>query len=49
MQSFWTEARGLKDIAKLEQMQDQTQVMLLQQVKTQNPTNPIRFVNAEKM
>lgn len=24
-------------------MQDQTQLMLLQQVKSQNPTNPIRF------
>ena len=38
-----TEARGLNDVNKIEQMQDQTQLMLLQQVKNQNPSNPIRY------
>nr|XP_027205849.1 nuclear receptor subfamily 2 group C member 1-like [Dermatophagoides pteronyssinus] len=52
---FKPEARGLKDVTKIEQMQDQLQSMLLQQqqqqqqMKNQNPdtitttTNPIRF------
>ena len=53
MMIIMIEARGLKDVTKIEQMQDQLQSMLLQQqqqqqqMKNQNPdttttTNPIR-------
>ncbi|RWS02605.1 photoreceptor-specific nuclear receptor-like protein [Dinothrombium tinctorium] len=40
---FKPEARGLKDVNRIESMQDQAQLMLLQHVKTHNPTNPTRF------
>ncbi|RWS26356.1 photoreceptor-specific nuclear receptor-like protein, partial [Leptotrombidium deliense] len=40
---FKPEARGLKDSNRIENMQDQAQLMLLQHVKTHSPTNPTRF------
>ncbi|CAG2176632.1 unnamed protein product, partial [Oppiella nova] len=40
---FKPEARGLKDVNRIEHMQDQAQLMLLQHVKAHNPTNPTRF------
>ncbi|CAG2100847.1 unnamed protein product [Medioppia subpectinata] len=39
---FKPEGRGLKDINRIEHMQDQAQLMLLQHVKAHNPTNPTR-------
>ncbi|XP_054159673.1 photoreceptor-specific nuclear receptor-like [Oppia nitens] len=40
---FKPEARGLKDVSRIEHMQDQGQIMLLQHIKTHHPTNPTRF------
>ncbi|XP_053210543.1 orphan steroid hormone receptor 2-like [Panonychus citri] len=40
---FKPEARGLKDVIRIENMQDQAQIMLLQHEKARNPSSPTRF------
>ncbi|XP_015782726.1 photoreceptor-specific nuclear receptor isoform X2 [Tetranychus urticae] len=40
---FKPEARGLKDVIRIENMQDQAQIMLLQHEKGHNPASPTRF------
>ncbi|XP_074598298.1 photoreceptor-specific nuclear receptor-like isoform X2 [Brevipalpus obovatus] len=41
--SLFKPARGLKDVSRIESMQDQAQIMLLQHEKARNPTSPTRF------